>query len=631
MIGSTLDKYEVIQKVGEGGMATVYRGRHATLDRDVAIKILHPHLSSSTRNRKRFEREARAIEHLRHPNVLEIYDYSGVDTGDCYIITEFVDGQTLTELMDRCRRLPSEVACTIGIALAEALAYAHQQGVLHRDLKPDNVMLRRDGRVKLMDFGIARFLDESQVTLTGALVGSPAFMSPEQAREDDLDPRSDLFSLGTLLYFLVTGHLPFSGSNPSLILKHIIEGNRPAVAELAPSMSSSLADVIERLMANARDERFPDATAVIEALRGCLHEVGFDPDEPRWALSRYLREPDAYEADLDTWLAAELLTHGRQHLDAGEHLQGLRLINRLLSMDDAHPDALALVQTFHGVADEAARNRRWLWVSAAVLVLVFGGLVWRWTTDAPDDGVVARLPTPEPTTPARVAAPVEPAAQALVQADTPEPVAATERPPVDDDAVAAVEVPAPARPTPRTGGTDAPDAPAPRPTRAPRPAEPVAPPVEAPPEPEPEPACIAFRSLDAVADIYLEGKRLRTTVEKGCIEVPPGEHVFTLRGPAIRDKEVRVTLAPGEQRKDIVDLERNPARVRFRRELSPACTVQVDDDGLLGTLDALNFAIDLQRPEAPHEVRLTCPDGTWIQRFARLDVLDTTFDGTEAP
>jgi len=228
VIGTVLDKYEVLQKVGEGGMATVYRGRHTTLDRNVAIKVLHPHLSSSTRNRRRFAREARAIEHLRHDNILEIFDYSGTDSHDCYIITEFVTGQTLTSLMDHVGRVPSEVVAKIGIDLCEALAYAHDSGILHRDLKPDNVMVRADGRVKLMDFGIARFLDESQVTMTGALVGSPAFMSPEQAKEEDLDQRSDLFSLGTLLFYLVTGSFPFSGSNPSLILKNIIEGNRPA-------------------------------------------------------------------------------------------------------------------------------------------------------------------------------------------------------------------------------------------------------------------------------------------------------------------------------------------------------------------------------------------------------------------
>ena len=224
MVGMVLDKYEVLQKVGEGGMATVYRGRHVTLNRDVAIKVLHPHLSASMRNRQRFAREARAIEHLDHENILKIFDYSGVDVPDCFIVTEFVPGRTLYELLKDRGLFPSEVVAIIGRDLSAALAYAHRAGIVHRDLKPENVMVRVDGTVKLMDFGIARFLDETSLTVTGALVGSPAYMSPEQASERPVNERSDLFSLGTVLYHIVSGQLPFSGNNPSIILRNIIEG-----------------------------------------------------------------------------------------------------------------------------------------------------------------------------------------------------------------------------------------------------------------------------------------------------------------------------------------------------------------------------------------------------------------------
>ncbi len=310
MIGTTLDKYEVLQKVGEGGMATVYRGRHSTLDRDVAIKVLHPHLSSSARNRMRFAREARAVERLRHDNILEIFDYSGDEANDCYIVTEFVEGETLTSLLHRCGRLPSEVVAIIGIHVARALAFAHTKGILHRDLKTDNIMVRVDGTVKLMDFGIARFLDESHVTMTGALVGSPAFMSPEQAVEAELDLRSDLFALGTVLFYLVTGHLPFSGSNPSLILKNVIEGNRPNVSDLTPTMSASLADVIERLMATSPDDRYVTASDVERHLSACLVEARIEPSDPSWRLQAFLDEPEAYEARLEAHLREVLVAEG---------------------------------------------------------------------------------------------------------------------------------------------------------------------------------------------------------------------------------------------------------------------------------------------------------------------------------
>ncbi|HHO53653.1 MAG TPA: serine/threonine protein kinase, partial [Deltaproteobacteria bacterium] len=376
MIGTTLDKYEVLQKVGEGGMATVYRGRHSTLDRDVAIKVLHPHLSSSARNRMRFAREARAVERLRHDNILEIFDYSGDEANDCYIVTEFVEGETLTSLLHRCGRLPSEVVAIIGIHVARALAFAHTKGILHRDLKTDNIMVRVDGTVKLMDFGIARFLDESHVTMTGALVGSPAFMSPEQAVEAELDLRSDLFALGTVLFYLVTGHLPFSGSNPSLILKNVIEGNRPNVSDLTPTMSASLADVIERLMATSPDDRYVTASDVERHLSACLVEARIEPSDPSWRLQAFLDEPEAYEARLEAHLREVLVAEGTRLLEEGDHLAALRLFNRLLSMDEDNVEVLSLVQNLHG--DPVQPSRRGAWIAAAALLVSSVALLGLW-------------------------------------------------------------------------------------------------------------------------------------------------------------------------------------------------------------------------------------------------------------
>jgi tRNA A-37 threonylcarbamoyl transferase component Bud32 len=428
LIGTILDKYEVLQKVGEGGMATVYRGRHTTLDRDVAIKVLHPHLSSSTRNRKRFAREAKAIEHLHHDNVLEIFDYSGEDADECYIVTEFVHGQTLTEVMNRVGKMPSEVATMIGLDLAHALDAAHSAGILHRDLKPDNVMLRLDGTTKLMDFGIARFLDETQVTMTGALVGSPAFMSPEQAGEGKLDARSDLFSLGTALFYLVTGHLPFSGSNPSIVLKNIIEGNRPAVTELCPAMSASLADVIERLLQRDREARFDTAAQVIEALNAALAEVDIDRLQPEWRLVCWLADPGGFERRLETHLTRVLYDRGRELLAANDTLAALRLLNRLLSMDEDNEKVLALVQGLHDdptppVAHPAeTRPRSWWPLALAAVLVTLGGGATTWALSRPSVAMptIAKVPpvSPAPIAPAASAdtvppVPVQPAATLL--------------------------------------------------------------------------------------------------------------------------------------------------------------------------------------------------------------------------
>lgn len=625
MIGSTLDKYEVIQKVGEGGMATVYRGRHTTLGRDVAIKVLHPHLSSSTRNRKRFAREARAIEHLRHDNILEIFDYSGADAEDCYIVTEFVGGDTLTVFMDEHGKLPSEVASIIGIALAQALTYAHGSGVLHRDLKPDNVMIRYDGTVKLMDFGIARFLDESQVTMTGALVGSPAFMSPEQAKEEDLDLRSDLFSLGTLLFFLTSGHLPFAGSNPSLILKNIIEGNRPQLAELAPSASASLCDVVERLLQIDREERFDDARQVAEALQATLAEVRIDPTTPRWSLSAWLEDPDAYARALDHDLRDVLLDEGRRLLEAGDAIAALRLLNRLLAIDEDNPEVLELIQGLH-VEEPRRRRGPIILVAVAVLLAASAFFVIGLVTDA--------IPIPSLSAP-----PTEPVETRLEVVEPP-PVDAVVAPtptPVDTD------VPA------RSGANDS-DTPRATPTARPDPprtsADPKpSPPLAALPPGSITPVVIEPISLNLPKTGYLEVRvpRILGTVyvdgqpegwktnSPDPLELTPGNHTVTVRNPLARDRTFDVTVAAGETVRREVTLDLLPVAVTVPDDWGGECAVQIDGTPR-GTLSELGFGFDLPRaPGATYAVDLVCKGDP--KRFVvdRMDLLAVTLPTAAGP
>lgn len=280
MTESVNDKYKVLEKLGEGATATVYRGQHLAIGKDVAIKVLHPHLSSSSRYRERFNREARACGRLSHENIVSILDYSGQNAEDCYIVTELVVGATLLELIELHGKLPSEIVLLIGIELAKACAFAHRAGIIHRDIKPENVMIRRDGVIKLMDFGVARVADEGQITLDGSLLGSPAYMSPQQAVDDQLDGRSDLFSLGTVLFHAVTGHIPFAGTNASIILRNIIDGQRAEVLELSPEAAPALASVIDRLLQTRAEDRHADADAAAEALRAALDESGIPAGHP---------------------------------------------------------------------------------------------------------------------------------------------------------------------------------------------------------------------------------------------------------------------------------------------------------------------------------------------------------------
>lgn len=559
-------------------MATVYRGRHATLDRDVAIKVLHPHLSSSLHNRKRFAREAKAIEHLRHANILEIFDYSGIEASDCYIVTEFVHGETLTHLLQRRGRVVSEVTAIIGIALCRALAYAHAEGVLHRDIKTDNVMLRVDGTVKLMDFGIARFLDESQVTMTGALVGSPAFMSPEQAREEDLDHRSDLFALGAVLYYLVSGQLPFSGSNPSLILKNVIEGNRPAVSEMVPTMSASLAETIERLLATDPSDRFVSATAVEQELVACLAEVKIDPTDAEWSLVRFVGDPDGYEARLDAHLRGVLLAEGRRRLDAGDHLGALRLFNRLLSMDEHNPDVLQLIQSLHG-GERATTNRtRWL-AGGALGVLALTGLALGLAARREASGTAADDPAP-------------PAVSVLSIPSGPDPIP----PPAPQLIVASAE-----RSSPTPARRDSAVSEPPQPTLRARPAS-IA-------TGDAALATVSINAGNAYVHVWKDGRKIGESRQE--MQLAPGVHDLVLKSPLelFEEKTIEITVVAGEHKKETVEMRPKPAVLVFKNAPADCIAAIGQDRRRVGDID---YRWVLERPdihESVLDVTLTCGEG----------------------
>jgi eukaryotic-like serine/threonine-protein kinase len=581
LIGSVLDKYELLQKIGEGGMATVYRGRHTTLGRDVAIKVLHPHLSRSQRNRRRFAREARAIENLDHDNILKIFDYSGTEAEDCYIVTEFVDGATLQLFVSERGRIPSEVTAIIGARLAEALGYAHTLGIIHRDLKPENVMIRRDGAVKLMDFGIARFLDEVNLTVTGALVGSPAYMSPEQAMERVLDPRSDLFSIGTLLYHLLTGQLPFSGSNPSIILRNIIEGKRPEITELAPDISGTLADTVERLLQTSPDDRPIDCNAVSHSLLQSLAEVHIDPDEPKWQLRSWLEDPDAYEERLNAHLGRVLLDEGQARLDEGDHLGALRLFNRLLSIDEDNEEVMALVQGMH--VPSSSVERRPLRIAGGLVGIVAAALFTWVLWPSP--------PPPAPKAPLVVAPETVPLEVPYVM---PEVVAA-----------APVVLPTPpvASPPLATRGSKAGSRRGSVGKASPRARILPESELRAPPTPATGKVVVAVEG-GSWGDILIDGKPSGRT-GRGAIDVLPGKHRLQVRNTAAMPHFEDFEVAAGE-RKEIVVSALIPKRVvRFLDALDRDCVVVLDGQAA-GRIGELGGRLDVPQAGRRHVVELGC-------------------------
>ena len=351
-------------------MATVYRGRHTTLDRTVAVKVMHPHLSNSEKNRSRFAREARAIESLVHPNILRIFDYSGPTSDQCFIVTEFIEGPTLSALLEEVGAMMPEPTCLVAIELCRALTMAHDHGVVHRDVKPENVMFQTGGAVKLMDFGIARLRDDVQVTMTGALVGSPAYMSPEQAVSGQLDARSDLFSLGTVLYRMVTGTLPFRGSNPSVVLKNIIDCAYTDPDERAPSLSAELAAVIRKLLSQSVDDRYAAAEDVGEDLERALRSVGIDPEAPgEWSVQRYLEDAEGYEDRLRALLVKTLTERGRAEVETGRPAEAMRTLNRVLALDEDNREVVAILEGMRPpLAESGRRSTVALWLAPFALL-----------------------------------------------------------------------------------------------------------------------------------------------------------------------------------------------------------------------------------------------------------------------
>ena len=216
--GTRLGPYEILTPIGAGGMGEVYRARDLRLGREVAVKVLPDHLARDPDSLARFEREARAVAALAHPNILDIHDF-GNEGGIEYLVTELLQGETLRQRLTGTP-LPWRTAVEIGLAVADGLASAHSHGIVHRDLKPENVFLTFDGRVKILDFGLARQAPEKSTetsptvatpTRTGTVMGTVGYMSPEQARGGHADPRSDIFSLGCILYEMTTGRRAFSG------------------------------------------------------------------------------------------------------------------------------------------------------------------------------------------------------------------------------------------------------------------------------------------------------------------------------------------------------------------------------------------------------------------------------------
>ena len=274
MEASKLGRFELVSEIGRGAMGIVYKAKDPMLERTVAIKTINLTMDKDGAEmyEKRFYQEARAAGGLNHPNIVTIYDI-GRSESLCYMAMEFIEGAELRTLLLPGKPLPVQKALSIAAQVAEGLAYAHERGVVHRDIKPANIMVPETGPVKITDFGIARMRTSNVQTQTGMMMGSPKYMSPEQVIGKRADHRSDLFSLGVILYEMLTGAAPFTGESVNAVMYQIVNFVPPAPSAINPATPPALDAIVARMLAKAVDERAQSAAEIARGLRDCEHQA----------------------------------------------------------------------------------------------------------------------------------------------------------------------------------------------------------------------------------------------------------------------------------------------------------------------------------------------------------------------
>jgi serine/threonine protein kinase len=268
MIGKTISHYKILEKLGEGGMGVVYRAYDTKLERHVALKFLPPHLSASGQEKGRFIQEAKAASALNHPNICTVYEVDETEDGQLYMAMAYYEGETLQQKIDGITQpLDLETVISWGVQIAEGLHAAHRKGIVHRDIKSSNIMITQDGRAIIMDFGLAKHAAGLKLTRTGATIGTVPYMSPEQARGESVDHRSDIWSLGVVLYEMIAGNLPFAGSYSDAVIYMILNEEPKPLMSLRSDVTEELENVVKKMITKLITERYQSVEEILLDLR----------------------------------------------------------------------------------------------------------------------------------------------------------------------------------------------------------------------------------------------------------------------------------------------------------------------------------------------------------------------------
>jgi serine/threonine-protein kinase len=388
MPAQKLGRFEVLAEIGRGAMGIVYKAKDPMLERTVAIKTINMALDrdGAEMYEKRFYQEARAAGGLNHPNIVTVYDIGKTDT-ECYMAMEFIEGAELRSLLLPGRPLPVARALSIAAQVAEGLAYAHERGVVHRDIKPANIMVPESGAVKITDFGIARMRTSSVQTQTGMMMGSPKYMSPEQVIGKRADHRADIFSLGVILYEMLTGAAPFTGESVNAVMYQIVNFVPPAPSAVNPVTPVALDAIVARMLAKSLEERYQSAAEIARGLRECeLQAQGVlsaTATLPLGSLSSGAT-PAVVDADVKSAVLSQAVERSRRVRDdatpepapargLSRTFDSLEATQRLVALSDATQGADPAASTMP-LAMQAGTARAGGWQPRDTLVVAAGAL-----------------------------------------------------------------------------------------------------------------------------------------------------------------------------------------------------------------------------------------------------------------